>query len=518
MSMLCAPSLNIVRLVYFEAADLMPKLSLTGLARAACWSTLLSTCGFVSAAEDSQAPPHFAPCSLTGSGGNGNLQAQCANWQRPLDPTNPGGEQIELFVARLQSTAIDPAKDAFTLINGGPGGSSIKMMVDLAPVLRAFTRERDVIVVDQRGTGRSAPLVCKALTDSTETLEPDQTVTLTKDCLDKLPHDPRYFTTTVAVADLEALRESAGYEKLSVYGVSYGTRVALQYLRSYPASVRSMVIDGVVPPDMNLGSNVALNSQQTLDAVFDRCRETPSCNERFPQLHDDFARLSELLRKQPVPLTLQHPVTGIPTDLEVTYGHLAIWIRLALYAPSTTALIPLIIDQAANQGNYLPIAASALRMLHQLTDSLTYGMHNAVVCTEDAPFYNDADEDFTTLAQTYLGREMYDSLKSMCSVWPAGVIDESMKVPVTSDVPTLILSGEFDPITPPAYGESVLQHLANAKHVVAPGQGHGTIGRGCIPKLILKFVESANVEEIDDSCTAHLGAYPFFVDLMGPPP
>jgi pimeloyl-ACP methyl ester carboxylesterase len=469
-------------------------------------------------AESLETTPRFAPCSLTGSGGNGNLQAQCANWLRPLDPATPDGEQIELFVARLQSTAIDPAKDAFTLINGGPGGSSIKMMVDLAPVLRAFTRERDVIVIDQRGTGQSAPLVCQALTDTTETIDSNQTVALTQDCLDKLPHDPRYFSTTVAVADLEALRRSLGYEKLSVYGVSYGTRVALQYLRSYPTSVRSMVIDGVVPPDMNLGSNVALNSQQTLDAVFDRCTATASCDERFPNLRDDFIRLSEQLKQQPVPLTLQHPVTGSPTDTEVTYGHLAIWIRLALYAPSTTALIPLIIDQAANEGNYLPIAASALRMLHQLTDSMNYGMHNAVVCTEDAPFYNDADEDFTALGQTYLGREMYDSLKAMCSVWPAGVIDESMKVPVTSDVPTLILSGEFDPITPPAYGEAVLQRLSNAKHVIAPGQGHGTIASGCIPKLILNFVESANVEEIDDSCTVHLGTYPFFIDLMGPPP
>lgn len=470
-----------------------------------------SVCSFAGA-------PEFSPCYLTGSGGNGNLQAECASWSRPLDPASADGQQIELFVAKLKSTAIDPAKDAFTVINGGPGGSSIELMVDLAPVLQAFTRERDVIVIDQRGTGQSAPLVCEALTDSTDTLDADQVLALTQDCIDKLPHDPRLFTTTVAVQDLEALRTTLGYEQLSVYGVSYGTRVALQYMRTYPDSVRSLVIDGVVPPELNLGSIVAFNSQQTLDSVFARCLEEPACNSRFPNTESDFKRLAEQLRAKPVPLNIQHPVTGIPTAIEVSYGHLAIWIRLALYAPSTTALIPLIIDQAANQGNYLPVAASGLRMLHQLNDSLNYGMHNAVVCTEDAPFYDDANEDFAALEQTYLGRDMYDTLKAMCSVWPAGVMDANMKQPISSSVPTLVLSGEFDPITPPAYGEAVMPGLSNAKHIVAPGQGHGTIARGCIPKLILEFVESASVEEIDESCVAHLGDYPFFVDLMGPPP
>ncbi len=410
-----------------------------------CWATNLL------------AAPKFTPCSLTGSGGNGNLQAECAIWKRPLDPSaaappkkQRGQEQGELFVARLVSTAIDPARDAFTIINGGPGGSSIDMMVDLAPVLQAFTRERDVIVIDQRGTGKSTPLDCTALTDTTDEIDTARTIELTKECLDKLPYDPRFFSASVAVEDLEALRRSLGYEQLSVYGVSYGTRVALQFLRVYPESLRAVVIDGVVPPDLSLGSNIAINSQRALEAVFARCATSPVCDERFPNLQQAFDRLSNRLQTHPVPMQLQHPVTGKPTQLDLTYGHLALWLRLALYAPETTALIPLIIDQAASHENYLPVAASALRMLHDLTESLTYGMHNAVVCTEDVPFFDDASEDFATLENTYLGREMYDSLQAMCSVWPAGVIHSDMTKPVTSDVPTLVLSGEFDPITPPA--------------------------------------------------------------------
>lgn len=469
-------------------------------------------------ANAQQGAIEFAPCYLTGSGGDGNLQAECATWQRPLDPAQPNGKQVELFVAKLPSTAIDPAKDAFTVINGGPGGSSVNMLVEFAPILQAFTRERDVIVLDQRGTGRSVPLSCPSLTDEPEAYEEDAILTATKECLAQLAYDPRYFTTSVAVEDLEALRTALGYRQLSVYGVSYGTRVAQQYMRQYPEATRSVVIDGVVPAPAKLGGNVAINSQQTLDKVLARCSAENACAERFPNLANDFQRLSERLRNQPIPLQLQHPVTGLPTNIELAYGHLAIWIRLALYAPETTALIPLIIDQAANAQNYLPVAASALRLLHQLTTSITYGMHNAVVCTEDVPFYVESEEDFAALEASYLGRDMYDTLKVMCSVWPQGILAEEMKAPLNSDVPTLVLSGEFDPITPPAFGDAVMPGLSQAKHIIAPGQGHGTLPRGCIPRLVLDFVESADISAVDESCTKYLGAYPFFTDLMGPPP
>lgn len=480
------------------------------------WFAVLAA--LLMAAPSSRAEIEFKPCYVTGSAGNGNLQAQCATWQRPLNPDDVDSPQVELFVTKLESTALTPAADAFTLINGGPGASSIEMMVDLAPVLQAFTRERDVVVIDQRGTGDSAPMICQALTDSTEILDAAQTIELTQDCIDKLPYDPRYFSTAVAVEDLEALRIALNYEQLSVYGVSYGTRVALQYMRTYPESLRSVVIDGVVPPTEVLGENIAVNSQRTLDALFSRCLQQPDCGGRFPNLQADFARLSDTLRNNPVTMNIQHPVTGVPTEVEVSYGHLAVWIRLALYAPATSALIPLIINEAANAQNYLPIAASALRMLHQLNDSMNYGMHNAVVCTEDAPFFDDSTVDFERLEATYLGREMYDTLKTMCSTWPAGVIDKDMKQPLVSSVPTLVLSGEYDPITPPEYGDAVMPGLANAKHVIAPGQGHGTIAQGCIPRLILEFVESADPGSVDASCVQHLGSYPFFVDLMGPPP
>ena len=479
----------------------------------------LSAFGLIGVVQSSLAATlEFAPCALSGSNGNGTLQAECAHWQQPLDRTDPSAGSIQLKVARLKSTALEPATDAFTVINGGPGGSSLEFMVDFAQVVQAFTRERDVVVIDQRGTGQSSPLTCQAVTDRADEYTEEETLKATQDCLAALAHDPKFFTTSAGVEDLEALRQALGYEQLSLYGVSYGTRVVQQYMRHYPAQTRAAVIDGVVPPDHALGPDIAIHSQLALDAAFDRCAETPSCNSAFPNVSQDFARLSQQLKDQPVPLTIQHPVTGERTEMELTYPHLMMWLRFSLYASETTALIPLTIHQAISNNNYLPIASNALRMLHNITTALNYGMHNAVMCTEDAPFFDPATVDYDALDATYIGRQMYDQLGAMCGVWPEGFRHADIKETLASEVPTLLLSGEVDPITPPTWAERAQQQLSVAKHIIAPGQGHGVLARGCIPKLILEFVEDPQFEEMDDSCVDHLAPYPFFINAMGPPP
>lgn len=460
----------------------------------------------------------FTPCALTGSNGNGTLQAECAVWPQPLDRANPNSPNIELFVSRLKATALAPAKDAFTLVNGGPGGSSIDMLVDLAAVAQLFTRERDVIVIDQRGTGRSTPLTCDAVTDQVEEYSEEDTLRLTFECLAGLPFDPRFFTTSAAVEDLDALRQALGYEQLSLYGVSYGTRVVQHYMRTYPAQTRVAVIDGVIPTTQALGPQIAIHSQNALEHAIARCAETESCAQAFPNLREELATVAAELQENPKVLSIQHPVTGKQTEMQVRYPHFMMWLRFSLYATETTALIPLTIHQVAADQNYLPIASNVLRMLHNITTSLNYGMHNAVICTEDTPFYEAALVDYAAMDQTYIGRQVYDLLNTMCDIWPEGVRHTNIKDPLSSDTPTLVLSGEFDPITPPAWGEVALQGLSNAVHIVAPGQGHGTIGRGCIPKMILEFVESADPSQVNKSCIEHLGPYPFFVNPMGPPP
>jgi pimeloyl-ACP methyl ester carboxylesterase len=455
-------------------------------------------------------------CSLAGSAGYPTLEAQCGTLTRPENPSDPDGRQVDLKIAVVKSLSPKPLKDAVTVINGGPGGSSIELFADMGSAFGLMRRERDILIVDQRGTGASNRLECKDLDEAAQGYSDDDVTQATTACLEALDADPSFYTTSIAVQDLEAARMALGYDQLNLYGVSYGTRVALHYLRQFPDSVRTVIIDGVVPPAMALGPDIALNAQATLTGIFDRCRTDADCHAAFPDLQENFERLAAELKANPVSIEVAHPTTGKIERLDLTYGHLAVTIRLMAYAPETASLIPIIINEATHK-NYIPVASQAINVTTQLSGSLAYGMHNSVVCTEDTPFYPEPI-DRESLEATYLGVEQVDVLQSICRTWPAGVIDEGMKEPVIADHPVLILSGEFDPITPPRYGDQVQANLPNSLHIVAPGQGHGVIARGCMPTLATKFVDTANVAELDVECIERLGAAPFFVDLLGPPP
>ncbi len=472
--------------------------------------------GLICCACSAFAEVEFDNCELTGSQGYGKVVANCADIERPVNPAQPDGEKLAIKVAVISSLSPDPKPDAFTVINGGPGGSSIEFYVDQARAFRAILRERDIVVIDQRGTGVSNPLDCPKLEALNTLFDETQIAAATDACLAQLPSDPRYFTTSIAVQDLEAIREALGYAQLNVYGVSYGTRVAQHYLRRYPDSVRTLVIDGVVPHDLALGPGAAINAQRTLDRLFARCASTPECHAAYPDLPQSFARLSSRLREHRVTVQLAHPVSGKIESLDLGYAHLMTTIRMLSYATETVSLIPLIIDQAERLENYIPIAANALRIISSLSDAIRLGMHNAVVCAEDLPFLENVD--YAELRATYMGSDQVQALQIICERWPRGPIDTDFREPLQSSVPTLILSGEEDPITPPLYGEQVAQALPNSLHLVGAGQGHGIFARGCLPNLLAEFVQAGNLQPLDTSCVEKLAPSPFFVNLMGPTP
>ena len=459
----------------------------------------------------------FAPCELTGSADHMRARADCATFSVAEDPAKPDGARIDLRVAKIKSLSPTPQRDAVTIINGGPGASSIALYVDLARALTGLLPERDIIVLDQRGTGSSNPLTCPDLERATQQFSKEAITMATDACLAQLAGNPRFYSTSQAVADLDALRAELGYEQLNIYGVSYGTRVALHYLRRYPQRVRSLVIDGVVPPELALGINVAINAQTTLNAVLARCSQREPCRNAFKDSAAQLQALRAELGEQSIAVELAHPLTGAATSVQFGYEHLATNLRLLSYAPETAALIPLLIHETA-AGNHTPAAAMALKYIDQLSTSLSFGMHNAVVCTEDIPFIDQATIDWAALRATYLGADQIRALITICERWPAAVIDEDFKTPIRADVPTLVLSGEQDPIPPPQYGTAVAKGLTNSLHVVAPGQGHGVIARGCIPRLVADFVSEPNVDALDASCAQRLTDTPFFLDLLGPAP
>ena len=200
---------------------------------------------------------------------------------------------IEIFVARLAAFSAEPRPDPLLLISGGPGQSTVDFYLQLRGAFEPARRDRDLILVDQRGTGRSAKgFACEVPDDlSLDTAGSEALARIVDACVAELEHDPRFYTTSVAVRDLERVRVALGIETWNVYGVSYGTRVAQHYLRRYPERVRALVLDGVVPPPLALGPDVAREAQRALEQIFARCAADALCGTRFAALPQLFAEV-----------------------------------------------------------------------------------------------------------------------------------------------------------------------------------------------------------------------------------
>ena len=460
----------------------------------------------------------LSDCRISVSPGSPGIAARCGTFERPLNPMDESAGTIDLKVAVIPALSLEPATDPFVPVAGGPGQSTIKFYAGWTAAFERIRQDRDILLLDQRGTGESAPMTCELDEDAIDgKYSAEQTLRLTRECLDLLPHDPRFFTTSVAVQDLEALRVALGYGRLNLYGASYGTRVAQHFARRYPDSTRTVILDGVVAPQIPLGPEIATESQRALDRVFERCARDAACNDRFPDVRSDFAALRDTLSVAPVAVALMHPVTAEQEFVEFGDQQLAAAIRLLLYSPRTVALLPLVISEAAN-GNYTPLAAQFHMIAASLAESLSIGMHNAVMCTEDAPFIDWDNLDHDAIHASYMGPQQLDAIKTMCSVWPAGVLDEDLREPLATDVPVLLLSGGADPITPARYAEMAAVDLRAAWLLTGEDQGHGLAAVGCMPRVIGEFVETATFADGAADCLADAFVMPFFIDYSGPTP
>jgi pimeloyl-ACP methyl ester carboxylesterase len=474
-----------------------------------CALALAASAPAVLALEETRCPLRLASLPT--------VYAQCATLPVPLDPADPHGPGLELFVARVLAPTATPRPDPLVLVSGGPGQSAVDLFLQTQGAFAQVLRDRDVILLDQRGTGRSARgFACAEARElALEAAEPEEVRELSRRCLEALEHDPRLFTTSVAVQDLESLRRALGLEQWNLYGVSYGTRVVQHYLRRFPDAVRAVILDGVVPADLPLGPDIAPRAQAALEALFERCAAAPECGARFADLPARFEALVERIRAAPLEVVAPHPRTAVSERRRLTLAELQAVVRMMSYSAPTAALLPLTIDEAHEQ-NYQPLAAQALIIVDGLRDALSFPMHNSVVCTEDVPY---AGAPPAALEETYLGTSIVDALAAICSHWPAGVIDDDFRAPVESDRPVLLLSGENDPVTPPEYAERARAGgLANAIHLVAPGQGHGMASVGCVPRLMRAFLERPEPETFNGDCLRREPVTPFFLSFGGPAP
>jgi pimeloyl-ACP methyl ester carboxylesterase len=447
-----------------------------------------------------------------------SVAARCGMLAVPENPENEAGRTINLFVALVPALNRRASAEPLFLLAGGPGQSAADLYASYAGAFARANRNHDIVLVDQRGTGKSEPLVCSYPDDlaDTEAALPELR-RATAACLAKYGDRVRFYTTSVAVRDLDRVRLALGYSAIDLYGSSYGTRVAELYMRRHPRETHAVVLDGVTYPEQSIGPDTPLDGQRALDLIVSRCQSTPDCSAAYPSLAAELAELRRRFGREKLPLVIADPTSGEPFPLEFDRGVFSASLRFLSYSATEASLLPTLIHQAS-LGRAAPLAAETLMMARQVRDQLASGMQNSVICSEDVPFFHLSDVERQRIGQTYQGMEQLDALGEICKLWPQGPVDADLHAPLRSQVPTLLLSGEADPVTPPADAERLARGLAFHRHLIVAGEGHGQIITGCVPKLMANFLDAADPKKLDASCLDRHHPAPFFVGLTGPAP
>ncbi|HEX5961230.1 MAG TPA: alpha/beta fold hydrolase [Rhodanobacteraceae bacterium] len=450
------------------------------------------------------------------------LAAFCTKFPVPENRADPGARTIDLKLAILKSDSAVPGKDLVVYLAGGPGQSATQTYPELAPAFAPLRKHHDVLLLDQRGTGQSHPLACPAL-DKRLKKEANAAPTIAQrvewvgQCAQEVQKtaDPRYYTTSDAVADLEAVRQALGAPRLDLVGVSYGTRMAQHYASAHPDAVRSIVLDGVVPNPLVLGETFAESLQHSLKLQATACNAAPACRKTFGDWYATLHRLYARLKAgPPQQVTFADPFSYEPVTKTLGADTLAGVVRLFSYSAATQALLPLAVNEAAH-GNYAPLMGQSQLITGDLSASIEGGMQMSVICSEDAPLLKPRPQD----AGLLLGNQLIDASIAECKVWPHAPMPKDFHAPFKSSIPTLLISGERDPVTPPAFADEVLEGLSDGRSLVVKGMGHAeAINAGCMPDLVDQFIAGLHPQQLDAQCLDKLGPIPAFVNFNGAAP
>nr|WP_316642169.1 alpha/beta hydrolase [uncultured Roseateles sp.] len=461
----------------------------------------------LSLAEPVMAQTPLTPCRVDGL----RNEALCGQLNRALDPAQPQGRQITLHYVVVPALARRKLPDPVFMLAGGPGQSAIALAGQVMPLLGRLGNRRDLVFVDQRGTGRSAPLGCEdehrqPLAQSLDSAAQELRMQQCREALMKLPHgDLRQYTTTIAMQDLDAVRAQLGAEQINLIGASYGTRAALEYLRQFPQHTRRVILDGVAPPDMALPASFSPDSQAALEQVLAACESTADCKQRHPQLRQDWAAL---LAGLPKAVTVNHPLTGQPERLTLTRDAVLGAVRGPLYVPSYASALPQAIADA-RQGRFEGLAGLSGLLGSGRAAKLAMGMHFSVVCAEDLPRLTQTSD----AAGKDFGAQFAEVYTRICKDWPRGQVPAEFYQVKASPVPVLLLSGGADPATPPRHGERVAKALGTkALHITVPNAGHGVMGQGCARELVFRFIaaEDKDALALEAGCVTRIPRPPAF--------
>lgn len=442
------------------------------------------------------------PCHIRGL----DEQVECATFVVPENYNEPNGRTIALNIVRLPAVSSGAAADPLFFLAGGPGQAATELTGVVAQMFRDVRQRRDIILVDQRGTGKSNSMQCE-ISALDDLLVPDDQVDLAAAmaaCASEFDHDFQQYNTVNAIQDFEAVRKAFGYQQVNVYGGSYGTRAALIWMREAPEALRSVVLDGVAPTQVVIGP-FGTYSQRAFDLMVADCANDSGCAEQFGDIAATYYALRERLQSAPERLLMNDARSDEPRELLMTAARFAGTLRGALYSPRTRQLLPLVISEAY-QGNWRPLAG--LIGAFDGDSPLYIGLLASVICQEDMPrataelLDNDANNRFIG------GRTGYDFQK-ICAGWPVQSLpDERHAAPVQSDIRTLLLSGEQDPVTPPEWGTIAAESLANSQHLVAEFGGHTIMSHTCANRLIAQFLDNPS-NAVDAACLSRTRLLPF---------
>ena len=446
-------------------------------------------------------------CAVDGIAG----PARCGTVRVPESAADPSGRQIDIAVIVIPAYSSTPAADPILPLVGGPGQGSAELAAAQAPRFELFRAERDLLFIDQRGTGASNGLQCEPAASARELMGAIFDMARMRTCRDQLAAraDLTRYTTTLAAADYERVFDALGYRQVNVIGVSYGTRMGLELARRFPDRVRTLTIDSVVPMSFDWPTNGAPDSEAALNALIDDCSADPACAGTFGRFRQDIELAYTRLARGPVTVTVRDPATGRIEQVPFGVTDLAYATRGILYGSDALSL-PLWFRGAA-EGNFDAFAQAYVTRARALETQLARGVHLGVYCAEDLPFVDWPQAERLAIG-TRIAGYLIDQYRRACEIWPRGTLPAGFREPVQSNVPTLLMTGRRDPVTPPRTAEAVARTLPRSRVLVWHYGGHGTDGlttRECRNRIQGEFIRSAEPERLPVECMTSDPALPF---------
>lgn len=431
-------------------------------------------------------------------------KVRCGTYDVFEDRAAGRGRKITLKVVVYPATGPTREPDPFVYLAGGPGSSAIRDSLGVVPAFAAIRARRDMVFIDQRGTGASHPLNC----DFYNPADPQSYLGYFFPLADvrkcraqlELKADLTLYTTPIAMDDLDEVRNALGYERLNLFGASYGTRAALVYLKRHPQHVRTVTLQGVAPTNQFMPGDFARVNERALQGILAECAADEACHKAFPNLQDETKGVLDQLLKGPVEVTLRTSDTAT-TKVKLSRDLGAEAIRYMLYSPVPASRVPFVLHQAA-AGNFNPLAEAAIMYRRDIVATGSNGMYLSITCAEDLPWIK-AGEAERLAANTFLGDYRLRQQREACALWPRAKIPSDYSQPTRAETPVLILTGEWDPVTPPAHGDAVARHLPNSRHIIVPDGAHGfggLQGTDCVLRLYAEFVELGTTKGLDTSC------------------